>query len=72
MSGVEKIQDAEERVAEMQQALATLQEGLQRAEAVATAAEEARQRSEQLLKVTAGLIALAILLLVSSARKRRE
>ncbi|MDH3681629.1 MAG: hypothetical protein OEV40_16965 [Acidimicrobiia bacterium] len=72
MSGVEKIQDAETRVAEMQDALATLQDGLRRAEAVAVAAEEAKQRSEQLLKATVGLIALAILLLVSSARKRRD
>lgn len=72
MSGVEKIQDAEARVSEMQDALATLQEGLQRAEAVAVAAEEAKQRSELLLKVAAGLAAVVLLLLVASARKQRH
>lgn len=72
MSGVEKIQDAEARVAEMQEALATLQDGLQRAEAVALAAEEAKRRSERHLKVTVGLIAVVVLLLVASARKRRD
>ncbi len=72
MSGVEKIQDAEARVAEMQDALATLQAGLERAEAVATAAEEAKQRSEQGMRLAVALIAVSLLLLVVSARRRRD
>lgn len=72
MSGVDKIRNAEERVAEIQDVLATLQDGLQRAETVATAAEEARRRSEQLLKVAGILIALVIVLLAASARKQRN
>lgn len=70
MSNVEKIQDAEARVAEMQDALASLQSGLERAEAVAVAAEEAKRRSEQGLKMAVALIGLSLVLLVVSARRR--
>ena len=72
MTNVEKIQSAEEKVAEMQDALASLQVGLERAEAVAVAAEEAKQKSAQLLKVALGLIGLSILLIVLSRRKPRS
>ncbi len=71
MDSVDKIQEAEANVAQMQDALAALQSGLQRAEAVATAAEEARDRSEQTLKLTIGLIGLAIVLIVVSFRRHR-
>lgn len=69
--GIEKIRAAEANVAQMQDALTTLQAGLERAEAVATAADEAKQRSEQALKVTVVLIGLSVVLLLLSARRRR-
>jgi hypothetical protein len=60
----------EGRVAvEMQEALAAVQSGLERAEQVAVAAEESRAKAEQLVKVTLGLIGLSILLLVISRRR---
>lgn len=72
MSGVDKIQDAEARVAEIQDALNILQSGLERAEAVATAAEEAKQRSEQGLRVAGALIVISLVLLVVSIRRHRD
>ena len=71
MTNLEKIQSAEEAVAGMQDVLASVQLGLERAEEVAIAAEEAKRRSEQVLKVTLGLIALSLLLIVLSRRKPR-
>ena len=71
MENIEKIRAAEANVAQMQDALTTLQAGLERAEAVATAAEQAKQRSEQTLKVTLGLIGLSVVLLLLSLRRRR-
>lgn len=70
MADVEKIRSAEASVAEMQEALAGLQSGLQRAEEIAVAAEAAKARAEQALKVTLGLIGLSVLLLVLSRKKR--
>ena len=70
MSGVEKIQAAEASVAEMQGALSELQSGLQRAEEIAVAAEAAKARAEQALRVTLGLIGLSVFLLLLSRKKR--
>jgi hypothetical protein len=56
----------------MQHALATLQDGLEKAEAVAVASEEAKARAEQLLKATVVLIGLSILLMVLSRIKRKR
>ncbi|MGI9643005.1 MAG: hypothetical protein ACR2N9_09500 [Acidimicrobiia bacterium] len=70
MVDVDKIRSAEESVAEMQDALADLQSGLQRAEEIAVAAEAAKARAEQALKVTLGLIGLSLLLLLLSRKKR--
>ncbi len=71
MDGVEKIRAAEANVAQMQDTLATLQAGLERAESVAVAAEEAKRRSEQALKLTFGLIGLSVILIAVSLRRRR-
>ena len=71
MDGVDKIRAAEANVAQMQDALTALQTGLERAEAVAVAAEEAKQRSEQALRITFGLIGLSVLLIIVSFRRRR-
>jgi len=68
MGEVEKIQDAEAKVAAMQEALAEVQSGLERAERIAAAAEETKERAEQLLKVTFGLIGLAVVLIFFSRR----
>ena len=71
MDNIEKIRAAEENVAQMQDALGSLQAGLERAESVAVAAEEAKQRSELALKVTLGLIGISVLLMLISLRRRR-
>ena len=71
MANVEKIQDAEAKVAAMQEALADVQSGLQKAERIAAAAEETKERAEQLLKVTVGLIGLAVVLMFFSRRQQQ-
>ena len=72
MANVEKIQDAEAKVAAMQEALAGIQSGLERAEQVAIAAEEAKQRAEQSIKVTLALVGLSVLLIALSLRRRNR
>lgn len=72
MDSVDKIREAEANVAQLQDALAALQTGLERAEAVAVAAEEAKQRSDEVLKVTLGLIGISVVLIVLSLRRRRD
>ena len=71
MADVEKIQSAETKVAEMQDALAAVQSGLQKAEEIAIAAEQTKARADQLLKVTLGLIGLSIVLIVVSRLRQR-
>jgi hypothetical protein len=71
MTDVEKIQSAETKVAEMQDALAAVQSGLQKAEEIALAAEQIKERANQLLKVTLGLVGLSIVLIVVSRRRPR-
>ena len=71
MTNVEKIQTAEAKVAEMQDALAAMQSGLEKAEQIATAAEETKAKADRILKAALGLIGLSILLLVISRRRPR-
>jgi hypothetical protein len=71
MADVETIQSTEAKVAEMQDALAAVQSGLQKAEQIAIAAEETKAKADEILKVTLGLIGLSILLLVISRRRPR-
>ena len=72
MSDVEKIQAASAELAEMQDALATLQTGLQKAEDVALAADKAKQRAEQLLVVALGILGFAALLALISRTRRKN
>jgi hypothetical protein len=69
MTSIDKIQSAEAKVADLQDALSAVQSGLERAEQIAVAAELAKTRSEQLIKVTLTLIGLSILLIVLSRRR---
>lgn len=71
MSNVEKIQDAEAAVERLQVALDSVQSGLQRAEDLAVAAEEAKARSEQALKAVAVVSVLSLLALAIALRRRR-
>ena len=71
MTNVEKIQTAEAKVAEMQDALAAMQSGLEKAEQIATAAEETKAKADRILQAALGLIGLSILLLVISRRRPR-
>lgn len=69
MTSIDKIQSAEAKVADLQDALSAVQSGLERAEQIAVAAELAKTRSEQLIKITLTLIGLSILLIVLSRRR---
>lgn len=69
MSNIDKIQSAEAKVADLQDALSAVQAGLERAEQVAIAAEEAKNSSERLIKVALALVGLSILLIVLSRRR---
>ena len=70
MADVEKIQAAEAKVADVQDALAAVQSGLQRAEQVAVAANEAKERAEQSIKITLALVGLSLVLIAISLRRR--
>jgi hypothetical protein len=70
MADVEKIQAAEAKVADVQDALAAVQSGLQRAEQVAVAANDAKERAEQSIKITLALVGLAVVLIAISFRRR--
>jgi multidrug resistance efflux pump len=69
MSNVDKIRSAEEQIGELQDTLAAVQAGLEQAESIAVAADDAKRRADQLLNVTLGLVGLSILLIVLSRRK---
>lgn len=69
MSDINRIQSAQAEVAELQDALATVQSGLQRAEEVAAAAAEVERRAERALKVALGLIGVSVVLLLLSRRR---
>jgi hypothetical protein len=71
MADIEKIQDAEEQVAELQVALDAVQSGLQRAEQIAIAADKAKADAERAVKVTVALVALSVMLIALSLRRRR-
>ena len=71
MTNVEKIQIAEAKVAEMQDALTAMQSGLEKAEQLAIAAEETKAKADRILKAALGLIGLSVLLLVMSRRRPR-
>jgi hypothetical protein len=72
MADIERIQAAEAKVAEMQDALAAVQSGLQKAEQIAAAAEHAKDRVDRVLKATLGLIGLSVLLILLSRRRPRR
>lgn len=69
MSDLERIRSAEQTVGDLQDALAVLQAGLERAEAVAIAVEEAERMADRLIKLAAGLTALMVLLALLGRKK---
>lgn len=69
MSDLERIRSAEQTVGDLQDALAVLQAGLERAEAVAIAVEEAERLADRLIKLAAGLTALMVLLALLGRKK---
>ncbi len=72
MGNVDKIQEAEANVQKVQDALSAVQAGLARAERVAVAADEARQRSDLAIKAVAVLAGLVVVLLVVSRRRAKR
>ncbi|MGI9616317.1 MAG: hypothetical protein ACR2QO_25605 [Acidimicrobiales bacterium] len=69
-SGCGILRSAEEKGAEVQDALASLQGRLERAESVAVAMEDAKRRADRLFKLTVGLVGVSIVLLVLSRQNR--
>ena len=72
MSSIERIQKAEAEVQQMQDALEIVQSGLARAEHVAAVADDARQRSGQMLKIVLVLLGLSVIAVVVARRRRRS
>ena len=71
MTSTDKIHQAQDQVATLQSQLDDVQRMLDKAEAVAAAGEAAKQRAQQLLGVSLGLIAIGVILLVWGGRKKR-
>ncbi len=69
MDTVGEIQDAGKQIAELQRTLETMQQGLETAESVAIAAEDARRRSKQIIKISVGLLITSILAIVLTRRR---
>ena len=73
MPDVGQIQSAEVKIAGVQDALSKVQTGLQMAEEVAVATEQAKSRLKLVFKVVLGLVAISILAVaVSRCRQRRS
>ena len=71
MTTTDKIKEAEEQVANLQDQLDQVQIMLQKAEKVAEAGEAAKERAQQLLGVSIALVAVGVLLLLWGGRKKR-
>ena len=69
---VDKLRQAEKRVADLQEALSAVETGLQRMESAAVAAETMRTRSEKMMRLAVGLVGVSILLVLLSLRRGRS
>lgn len=72
MTTATRIQLAEDQVAELQDALSTVQSGLQRMESLATAAEALKTRSERMMRLTLGLVGFSIVVALVLLWRRRK
>ena len=71
MTGRDKIHDAQEQVSGLHDQLDEVQRMLAKAEEIAAAGEAAKSRAQQLLGVSAVLVAVGLLLLLWGGRKKR-
>jgi hypothetical protein len=71
MTGSDKIHEAQDQVAGLQAQLDDVQRMLDKAERVAAAGEAAKARAQQLLIVSAVLVAIGFVLLVAGGKKKR-
>ena len=71
MTTIDKIKAAEQQVATLQDQLDQVQAMLQKAEEIAAAGEAAKQRAQQLLTASIGLLVVGAVLLVVGRRRKR-
>ena len=70
MTSTDKIHDAQQQVATLQDRLDDVQRMLDKAERIAAAGEAAKKRAQQLLGVSIALIVVGILLLIWGGRNK--
>ena len=70
MTSTDKIHDAQQQVATLQDRLDDVQRMLDKAERIAAAGEAAKTRAQQLLGVSIALIVVGILLLIWGGRNK--
>lgn len=71
-SRIEKIQEAEQRVADLQAKLELVQGGLQRVEAAAKAAGEVRAPARRGAVILAAVLGIGLVALLVARRRRRS
>jgi 3-keto-L-gulonate-6-phosphate decarboxylase len=70
MTSTDKIHDAQQQVATLQDRLDDVQRMLDKAERIAAAGEAAKKRAQQLLGVSIALVVVGILLLIWGGRNK--
>ena len=71
MTSTDKIHDAQQQVATLQDQLDNVQRVLDKAERIAAGGEAAKKRAQQLLGVSIALVVVGILLLAWDRRKKQ-
>ena len=71
MATMDNIHNAQDQVANLQGQLDSVQQMLEKAEAVAAAGEAAKERAQQLLVLSATLVAVGVVLLIWGGRKKQ-
>jgi hypothetical protein len=71
MASSDKIHEAQDQVSALQSQSDDVQRMLDKAETIAAAGEAAKQQAQQLLVVSATLVAVGIVLLILGGRKKR-
>lgn len=72
MTSTDKIHDAQQQVATLQDQLDEVQRMLKKAEAIAAAGEAAKERAQQLLGVSIAVLVVGVVLVVWGGRKKQS
>jgi len=72
VTSTDKIHDAQQQVATLQDQLDEVQRMLTKAEEIAAAGEAAKQRAQQLLGVSIAVLVIGVVLLVWGGRKKQS